>query len=107
MVLTGGVETGKRVLAQAAEKLTPVIVELSGCDALLVLPGADLDRVVASIRFGLTFNSGATCIGPRRLFVQHNQVEDLTSKLADVFSDAGELHVHPAASGQPPQHACK
>ncbi|MBB3209450.1 aldehyde dehydrogenase (NAD+) [Rhodopirellula rubra] len=71
IVLTGSAATGKRVLRQAADHLTPAIMELSGVDAALILDDADQERVVSAIRFGLLFNSGATCIGPRRAIYLH------------------------------------
>ena len=69
VVLTGSVETGKAVLRQCAETLTPVTMELSGCDAVFVLPGADLERAIAALGFGLRFNGSATCMAPRRIFL--------------------------------------
>ena len=60
IVLTGAAETGRKVLAAAAPHLSASIMELSGCDAAIVLPGANLKRVVESVEFGLKFNSGAT-----------------------------------------------
>jgi aldehyde dehydrogenase (NAD+) len=67
--LTGSGTTGTAVLEQAAAHLTPTVMELSGCDAVFVLPGADLDRTVAAVVFGLRFNGSATCMAPRRLFL--------------------------------------
>ena len=67
--LTGSATTGTAVLHEAAAHLTPTVMELSGCDAVFVLPGADLDRTVAAVVFGLRFNGSATCMAPRRLFL--------------------------------------
>ena len=67
--LTGSSTTGMAVLHQAAADLTPTVTELSGCDAVFVLPGADLDHTVAAVVFGLRFNGSATCMAPRRLFL--------------------------------------
>lgn len=69
IVLTGSAETGQRVLAAAAATLTPATMELSGSDAVFVLPGADLDLVADCLAYGLRLNGGATCIAPRRVFV--------------------------------------
>jgi len=100
VVLTGAASTGRKVLLQTAEKLTPAIMELSGVDAVIVLPRADTDRVVAAIRFGLLFNSGATCIGPRRIFYCAGEDESEPSwcgELIDSLRDAASVIVHPAA----------
>jgi aldehyde dehydrogenase (NAD+) len=44
-------------------------MELSGCDAVFVLPGADPERTLAALTFGVRFNGSATCMAPRRLFL--------------------------------------
>jgi aldehyde dehydrogenase (NAD+) len=69
VVLTGSAETGKAVLRQLAETLTPATMELSGCDAVFVLPGADVQRTIEALTFGLRFNGSFTCMAPRRVFL--------------------------------------
>lgn len=68
IVLTGSATTGRHVLRAAAETLTPATMELSGCDAVFVLPGADIGLVAACLAYGLRLNGGQTCIAPRRVF---------------------------------------
>jgi aldehyde dehydrogenase (NAD+) len=67
--LTGSSATGTAVLHQLAAHPTPAVMELSGCDAVFVLPGAVVERVVAAMAFGLRLNGSATCMAPRRLFL--------------------------------------
>ncbi len=67
--LTGSAATGTAVLIQLAAHHTPAVMELSGCDAVFVLPGAAVARVTAALAFGLRFNGSATCMAPRRLFL--------------------------------------
>jgi acyl-CoA reductase-like NAD-dependent aldehyde dehydrogenase len=81
VVLTGSAETGRAVLADLAPRLTPATLELSGNDAVFVLPGADLDLVADALAFGLRLNAGATCIAPRRVFVPQAQAVDLERRL--------------------------
>jgi acyl-CoA reductase-like NAD-dependent aldehyde dehydrogenase len=81
VVLTGSAETGQRVMAAAAATLTPTTMELSGSDAVFVLPGADLDLVASCLAYGLRLNGGATCIAPRRVFVMHGDAAALEAKL--------------------------
>jgi acyl-CoA reductase-like NAD-dependent aldehyde dehydrogenase len=69
VVLTGSAQTGKAVLRQLAETLTPATMELSGCDAVFVLPGAEIEHLVRAIGFGLRFNGSFTCMAPRRVFL--------------------------------------
>jgi acyl-CoA reductase-like NAD-dependent aldehyde dehydrogenase len=67
--LTGSAATGAAVLSQLAARCTPAVMELSGCDAVFVLPGAAVDSVAAALAFGLRLNGSATCMAPRRLFL--------------------------------------
>ena len=97
IVLTGAAETGRKVLAAAAETLTPTIMELSGSDSVIVLPGCDLERVTKCLLFGIRFNAGATCIAPRRLIVQESEKVQIVAKLLDALKDLPPLIVHPAA----------
>ena len=100
VVLTGSASTGKKVLRQSAETITPCIMELSGVDAVVALPGADWNRVVAAINFGLMLNSGATCIGPRRLMFEVGSDGANPTQLDDwihSLRNTSELEIHPAA----------
>lgn len=67
--LTGSAGTGTAVLSQLAARPTPAVMELSGCDAVFVLPGAAIERTIAALAFGLRLNGSATCMAPRRLFL--------------------------------------
>ncbi|MFL6192877.1 MAG: aldehyde dehydrogenase family protein [Thermoanaerobaculia bacterium] len=87
VLLTGSAATGREVLAQLASHLTPSTMELSGCDAVFVLPGADLDRAARAIRFGTELNGGATCIAPRRVFVPRELDEGWKARLAPAGID--------------------
>lgn len=69
VVLTGSARTGAAVLGKLAPRLIPATMELSGCDAVFVQPGADLSLVTRGLVFGLRFNSSATCLAPRRVLV--------------------------------------
>jgi acyl-CoA reductase-like NAD-dependent aldehyde dehydrogenase len=81
IVLTGSAATGLAVSRAAAESLTPTTMELSGIDAVFVLPGADLALVAVSLAYGLRLNAGATCIAPRRVFIAREREADLLSRL--------------------------
>ena len=69
VVLTGSAATGKAVLRRLAETLTPATMELSGCDAVFVLPGAELAHTIRALAFGMRFNGSCTCMAPRRVFL--------------------------------------
>ena len=75
VVMTGSSRSGRIVLHSLAESLTPSVMELSGCDAMYVLPGADMHRVCDLLVFSLRLNGGATCMAPRRVFVPKKSSE--------------------------------
>ena len=52
VIFTGSSRNGREVLGQLAEQGIPSVMELSGNDPVIILPGANLSRVVAALRFG-------------------------------------------------------
>lgn len=82
VLLTGSAAAGRSVLAALAERIVPATLELSGCDAMFVLPGADLDLVVQALTFGLALNGGQTCIAPRRVFGDCETLRKLARRLS-------------------------
>jgi acyl-CoA reductase-like NAD-dependent aldehyde dehydrogenase len=89
--ITGSSTTGRKVLGTLSDRLTPATLELSGCDAMYILPSADLDRVLKSMVFGLAFNGSATCIAPRRAFVPHSMLEKVETALRKRVQDIGPV----------------
>lgn len=83
VVMTGSSQSGRKVLHRLSETLTPSTMELSGCDAMYVLPGADMHRVCDLLMFGLRLNGGATCMAPRRVFVPRKSSEVFHRLLAE------------------------
>jgi len=69
VVFTGSVENGRRIAAEAADLLRPVILELGGKDPMLVLRDADLDRAVEGAAWGSFANCGQVCVGIERIYV--------------------------------------
>jgi aldehyde dehydrogenase (NAD+) len=77
VIFTGSAENGRQVLATLAETATPAVVELSGADAILVMPSADLKRVAKAVAFGLRLNGGEVCMSPRRLIASPESIAAL------------------------------
>ncbi len=85
VVFTGSATVGAKILADLAPQLVPATMELSGCDAMLVREDADLDLVSKSLYFGLSLNSGATCIAPHRLLIAESRADELERRLYTDF----------------------
>ena len=81
VVLTGSAATGREVLRNCADSLTPAAMELSGCDAAFVLAGADVKLAAKCLALSLTLNGSATCVAARRVFVHHSLAAELRGEL--------------------------
>ncbi len=81
VMFTGSVKTGKRVMAQAAETLTPVALELGGKDPMIVLSDADLERAAnAAVSYGMN-NSGQVCISVERIYAEDAIHDELLERI--------------------------
>ena len=70
VMFTGSTEVGKKVMARAAQTLTPVGLELGGKDPMIVLADADLERAAnAAVHYSMQ-NGGQTCISVERVYVE-------------------------------------
>ena len=69
VIFTGSGATGRILLRRLAETATPSVMELSGCDAVIVFPSADLARTARALAFGMRLNGSSTCMAPRRLIL--------------------------------------
>ncbi len=81
VVFTGSSKVGRQIWRQATELGATCTLELSGCDAVVVLAGADPTRVANCLAFGLDFNASATCIAPRRVFASQAMVAKIEERL--------------------------
>jgi acyl-CoA reductase-like NAD-dependent aldehyde dehydrogenase len=78
---TGSTRTGKAILASSAKRLTPVVLELGGKDAMLVLPDADLDLATSAALWGGYVNSGQVCASIERVLLPENLVAEFIDRL--------------------------
>lgn len=70
IMFTGSAATGRKVMARAAETLTPVSLELGGKDPMIVLADADLERAAHHAVYYSMLNAGQTCISLERVYVE-------------------------------------
>jgi acyl-CoA reductase-like NAD-dependent aldehyde dehydrogenase len=72
LVFTGSVATGKRIAQAAAARLLPVVLELGGKDAMLVLDDADVDVASSGAVWGAFANCGQACLSVERCYVHRS-----------------------------------
>lgn len=69
LMFTGSTGTGRRVAAQAGERLIDCSMELGGKNALLVLDDADVGKAAAGAVRAAFSNAGQLCISVERIYV--------------------------------------
>lgn len=93
IAFTGSAATGRRVMIAAAERLTPVLLELGGKDPMIVTDDADVkSAAVAAVYGGLT-NAGQACVSIERVYVQsgvHDQFVDEVVRLVRELKTGGD-----------------
>lgn len=89
---TGSTRVGKLLMAQSAETVKKLSLELGGNAPFIVFDDADLDAAVAGAMAAKFRNSGQTCVCANRLYVQDGVYDAFAAKLAEVVS---ALHVAP------------
>ena len=75
LIFTGSVSTGKRIAQAAAARLLPVVLELGGKDAMLVLDDADLEIASRGAVWGAFVNAGQACLSVERCYVHRSLYE--------------------------------
>jgi acyl-CoA reductase-like NAD-dependent aldehyde dehydrogenase len=83
IMFTGSTATGKKVMAKAAETLTPVSLELGGKDPMIVLADADMERATnAAVHYSMQ-NGGQTCISVERVYVEEPIYDEFVAKVTE------------------------
>ncbi|MFO0808962.1 MAG: aldehyde dehydrogenase family protein [Gemmataceae bacterium] len=98
VVFTGSAATGAKLAARLGERLVPSTLELSGCDAMFVLPDADVPLAARAAWFAATTNRGQTCIATRRAFVHRTVEPAFVGELRKSFANAAPMPL--ATAGQ-------
>src|SRR3712207_4408271 len=83
IMFTGSTATGKKVMAKAAETLTPVSLELGGKDPMIILSDADVERAANAALYYSMQNSGQTCISTERVYVEAPIYDEFVAKITE------------------------
>ncbi|MCI0650461.1 MAG: aldehyde dehydrogenase family protein [Planctomycetes bacterium] len=84
IAFTGSRETGKKILAAAAQGLKRVILELGGKDPMIVLDDADLDKAAKFAVMNAFRNAGQVCVSTERIYVDEKIAADFEAKVAEL-----------------------
>ncbi len=83
---TGGTEIGRKIMAGAAQTLTPVILELGGKSPAIVAADADLEVVARRIAWVKLMNSGQTCIAPDYVLAHESVKDELVARIREAMA---------------------
>jgi succinate-semialdehyde dehydrogenase/glutarate-semialdehyde dehydrogenase len=86
--LTGSTETGRHVMAAAAQRIKRVSLELGGNAPFVILPDADLDFVAEQLTRLKLFVAGQVCVTANRVFVHADLERDLADRIASRLAAA-------------------
>ncbi|SHF36030.1 succinate semialdehyde dehydrogenase [Marinomonas polaris DSM 16579] len=80
---TGSTEVGRLLMAQCAQTIKKVSLELGGNAPFIVFDDADLDKAVEGAMASKYRNAGQTCVCANRILVQRGVYEEFTAKLTE------------------------
>jgi aldehyde dehydrogenase (NAD+) len=91
IALTGSVETGKNVMRQAAENLTPVSLELGGKGANIIFEDANPKIAAKALNFGAFWNAGEMCWAGSRAIVHESIIDEVLSYMKEELQTKWKL----------------
>jgi succinate-semialdehyde dehydrogenase/glutarate-semialdehyde dehydrogenase len=86
LTFTGSTEVGKRLMAQCADTMKKVSLELGGNAPFIVFEDADLDAAAAGAIASKYRNTGQTCVCANRLLIQSGVYDEFARKLRSAVS---------------------
>lgn len=97
IAFTGSAATGKRVMMAAAERLTPVLLELGGKDPMIVAEDADVEKAAEACVFGALTNAGQACVSIERVYVAdaiHDRfVDEVVKQVRELKVGGDDAHL--------------
>ncbi|GAA2097599.1 aldehyde dehydrogenase family protein [Streptomyces albiaxialis] len=79
---TGSTAVGRAIMAEAARRVKPCVLELGGKSPMLVFDDADLDAAVPVLTAAVTTFGGQFCMAGSRVLAQAGIADELRARLA-------------------------
>lgn len=85
---TGSSETGKKIMANAADTMKRVTLEMGGNDPTIVLPDVDVKAAAEKVYGGAFLNAGQVCLAVKRAYVHEDIYDSFCEELAAIAGQA-------------------
>lgn len=81
IAFTGSPEVGSRIMAACAPTTKPLVLELGGKSANIILEDAPMDSVIPVSLFGTFFHGGQVCDSGTRILVHRSRYDEVVQRL--------------------------
>ena len=88
IAFTGSSQTGKRIMASAADTMKRVTLEMGGNDPAIVLGDVDVKETAQKVFAGAFANAGQVCLAVKRAYVHSDIYDDFCDELKGIASQA-------------------
>ncbi|AVO38245.1 aldehyde dehydrogenase family protein [Pukyongiella litopenaei] len=85
---TGSSETGKRIMASAANTMKRVTLEMGGNDPAIVMPDVDVQAAAEKVYGGAFLNAGQVCLAVKRAYVHETIYDEFCDALKRIADQA-------------------
>lgn len=83
---SGSIHAGRNISLKLAQRFAHSLLHLSGNNAAIICPSADLDQAIPLLAEATCYASGQSCSNLRRLFVHEDAYDTTVSRLKNVLS---------------------
>ncbi|WP_424929084.1 NAD-dependent succinate-semialdehyde dehydrogenase [Amaricoccus tamworthensis] len=87
LTFTGSTEVGRILLAQGADQVLKMSMELGGNAPFIVFDDADIDAAVQGAMISKYRNNGQTCVCANRIYVQSGVYDEFAKKLSEAVGN--------------------
>ena len=87
IIFTGSAGVARSVMHAAADRLTPLTLELGGKAPVIIAQGADLKAAAIDVMNGKLINGGQACMGVDHVFVHENDRDAFVAILKQTVAD--------------------
>ena len=85
VAFTGGLATGSAIARHVADRAAPLVLELGGNDAAVLLDDVDLDDVAIDRLVQASFiTSGQVCMAAKRIYVHRSRIDEVVDRYREV-----------------------